>query len=68
MTRLTCEGLSRHDALHAIGSVLAKQVYELLSTKDENAKASVEARYNAAVERLTARKWKRGYGLKRHGG
>ena len=67
MTRLTCEGLSRHDALHALGSVLAEQVYDLLSTKDEDAKANVEARYNTAVERLTARKWKRRYGLKRHG-
>jgi hypothetical protein len=34
LKRLRNEGLSRHDAVHAIGSVLAAQVYDVL--KQEN--------------------------------
>ena len=52
MRRLTREGLSRHDALHAIGSVVAEHFYEALSTKDEDVAITAQARYNAAVERL----------------
>src|SRR5216684_1598692 len=39
LMRLQTEGLSRHDALHAIGSVLAQNLYELMredsATTDE---------------------------------
>ena len=52
MGRLTRDGLSRHDALHAIGSVVAEHFYETLSTKDEDVANTAQARYNAAVERL----------------
>src|SRR5262249_44043025 len=30
MARLTKEGLSRHDAIHAIGSLVAEEVHDLL--------------------------------------
>ena len=62
MGRLTKEGLSRHDALHAIGSVVAEQVQELMRMKDETTKRTTEEHYNAAVERLTAEEWRRRYG------
>ena len=32
LTRLRNEGLSRHDAVHAVASVLAGQVYDVLNT------------------------------------
>ena len=35
LARLQREGLSRHDALHAIGSVLAGDVYELMQESSE---------------------------------
>jgi hypothetical protein len=56
MTRLTAGGLSRHEAIHAIASVLAEHIYELFdSAANENNSASI---YNAAIERLTARSWR----------
>jgi hypothetical protein len=35
LARLQGEGLSRHDALHAIGSVLAADLYELMQDRSE---------------------------------
>jgi hypothetical protein len=58
MPRLQKQGLSRHDALHAVGSVLAAHIYELLSSPPGSLKQSeVQARYNAEVERLSAKAW-----------
>lgn len=63
MARLTKQGLSRHDALHAVGSCVADQFFEAMNTKDQHAfAASAEARYNVAVERLTAQEWRRKHG------
>lgn len=59
MARLVKQGLSRHDALHAVGSVVAEHYFEAMNTKDERFAASAQARYNAAVERLTAVEWRR---------
>jgi hypothetical protein len=55
MVRLTAEGLPRHEALHAIASVLAEHIHDLFNAKaDESNSAAI---YNAAVERLTAKGW-----------
>jgi len=54
-SRLMKEGLSRHDAIHAVGSLVAEQIYDLLKLKD--APETARARYYAAVERLTAAEW-----------
>lgn len=59
MMRLVRQGLTRHEALHAVGSVLAEQIFEAANSKDEEVGATLEARYNAAVERLTAEDWER---------
>jgi len=60
LTRLRKEGLARHDAVHAIGSVVAEQIHDLLKLKD-TAETS-RARYYAAIERLNAAKWRDGSG------
>lgn len=54
--RLMREGLSRHDAVHAIGSLVAEQIYDLLKKHDPPEAA--QARYYAAIERLTAATWR----------
>jgi hypothetical protein len=59
MKRLAAEGLSRHDALHAVGSVAADHFYDAMSSKDEEFAKTAQARYNAAVERLTVEEWHR---------
>jgi hypothetical protein len=62
--RLIGEGLDRHDAIHAIGMVLAEHIYDVLKTtksdKDPNAP------YFAALERLTAEGGGRSDGDKCH--
>jgi hypothetical protein len=60
MHRLTKEGLTRHDAVHAISSVVATHLFDILKTgQGDNADAS-QARYFAAVERLTVTSWCQG--------
>lgn len=56
LDRLLKDGLSRHDAVHAIGALVAEEVYDLL--KQEEPAEDVRARYYAAVERLTAATWR----------
>jgi hypothetical protein len=61
MERLMKQGLSRHDAVHAVGSVVADHFFEAMNTKDKDFGSTAQARYDAAVERLTAQEWKRKY-------
>ena len=54
--RLMKEGLTRHDAVHAIGSLVAEEIYDLL--KEHDPPDTARARYYAAIERLTAASWR----------
>jgi len=56
LQRLRTGGLSRHDAIHALGSVLAEWIFDL--HKDSDAPDVARARYYAAIERLTASSWR----------
>ena len=56
LARLMKEGLSRHDAVHAIGSVVAESIYDI--HHDQETKETVQPRYDAAIERLTAEEWR----------
>jgi len=58
LQRLIGEGLSRHDAVHAIASVLAVRVHELL--QPAASAAGSEAKYEANLRRLTAKRWRTG--------
>jgi hypothetical protein len=44
--RLVKQGLSRHDAVHALASVLADHLYEQANTETEERAEVVQARYN----------------------
>jgi hypothetical protein len=59
LARLQTEGLSRHDALHAIGSVLAENLYELMQ-EDSRATDEPYRRYLDRLARLTAEGWRAG--------
>ena len=61
LARLQGEGLSRHDALHAIGSVLAADLYELMQEGSE-ATGDAYRRYLERLQELTAAKWRTGAG------
>lgn len=55
--RLQCEGLSRHDALHATASVISRFSYEALAGQNPNEAATAQSRLNATLERLNAKEW-----------
>jgi hypothetical protein len=56
LARLMKEGLSRHDAIHAIGSIVTEEIYDLLKLRETPDVA--HAQYYAAIERLTAASWR----------
>jgi Domain of unknown function (DUF1841) len=58
--RLMAEGLDRHEAVHAVASVIAARLFDAL--KDPEAKVFPTDAYSAAVERLTAESWRRDFG------
>jgi hypothetical protein len=57
LERLTGEGLSRHDAIHAVGSVLAGYLHDLAASKTARFD---QATYDGKLRELTARKWRDG--------
>ncbi len=58
LKRLMDAGLTRHDAIHAIGSVLTEHIYDLLHM--ENLPPEGHAPYYAALQQLTVEKWRGG--------
>ena len=56
VVRLRSQGLDRHDTIHAIGSVLAGLMWELL--RGDVAEDDPSAKYFAALDRLTAESWR----------
>lgn len=56
--RLVGEGLERHDAIHAIGSALAETMHEMFR-KEEKKDEDPNPTYFAALDRLTAKRWRR---------
>ncbi len=54
LERLMREGLDRHEAIHAVGSVLMDFVQALI--RDDAAPGANE-RYNEELEKLTAAEW-----------
>jgi hypothetical protein len=57
LARLMSEGLDRHDAIHAIGSVLSRRMYKAL--KHEDAGTDLNAQYLEELGRLTAESWRK---------
>ena len=55
--RLMREGLDRHNTIHAIGAVLAEEIYSLTAGKSQ---AFEEKRYNRRLGKLSAKRWMRG--------
>jgi len=55
--QLMAQGLDRHEAIHAIASVLVKHISTVVH--DPSAADDVNQRYYAALSRLNARKWLR---------
>jgi hypothetical protein len=56
LERLLDEGLDRHEAVHAIGSVLMKIVLDTVDKPDDV--SDINARYNRELALLTAADWR----------
>jgi len=56
LLRLMAEGLDRHEAIHAIGSVLSEQLFAALR---EEGGADPNAQYVEKLNRLTAESWRK---------
>jgi len=56
LRRLMGEGLDRHEAIHAIGSILAEYLFEAL--RGSGAKDTSNDAYAQALSRLTATGWR----------
>lgn len=56
--RLMKQGLSRHDAVHAVASVLSEHMFYLMNNvADPSETRALNARYDAQVNQLTAQDW-----------
>jgi hypothetical protein len=60
VARLQSEGLSRHEAIHAIGSVIAQFIYELGQWQTEEQRVSFQSRMGEAIEGLHSKDWLEG--------
>jgi hypothetical protein len=56
LDRLINEGLDRHDAVHAIGSVLMRIVFDAVHERDDG--SDVNAKYRQELATLTAANWR----------
>lgn len=61
LQRLMGEGVDRHEALHAIGSVLAVHLNEILKNSDD-APEDTNAVYYAKLKELTIERWRAEFG------
>jgi hypothetical protein len=57
LARLMREGLDRHDAVHAIGSVLIGIIFDVM-TKKAGADVDINAQYGRELAALTAASWR----------
>ena len=57
LARLIREGLDRHDAIHAIGSVLAAIIFDVVAKKAD-AGLDINTRYGHELGALTAASWR----------
>jgi hypothetical protein len=56
LDRLVDEGLDRHEAIHAIGSILMSIVFDAVHRADEG--KDLNARYSQELAKLTAASWR----------
>ncbi|MEN8108777.1 MAG: hypothetical protein ABFS22_12330 [Pseudomonadota bacterium] len=57
IAKLTRQGLDRHEAIHAVGAVLSEDMFDLMKGNEESWNPQ---RYRRRLEKLTAKRWRRG--------
>ena len=61
LERLMNAGLDRHEAIHAVASVLSDHINQVLRGSSLSSDPNVP--YHAALEKLTIESWRRDYGV-----
>jgi len=56
IAKLTRQGLKRHEAIHAVGAIIAEDLFELF----KNNQAFDIKRYRRRLDKLTAKRWMKG--------
>ena len=62
LVRLCAEGLSRHDAIHAVGSVVAEHIFQVLKAPDPGNPGMMNEQMAKDIDRLSAKRWREKYG------
>ncbi|MDQ6960751.1 MAG: hypothetical protein Q9M27_06920, partial [Mariprofundaceae bacterium] len=57
LARLIRQGLTRHDAIHAIGAVISGDIFDIMNG---NVKTWSPRRYAKRLKKLTAKRWRQG--------
>ena len=57
ITKLTRQGLDRHEAIHAIGAIIAGDIFEMLKG---NIQEFSLKKYRRKLEKITAKRWIKG--------
>lgn len=57
LTKLTKQGLDRHEAIHAVGAILSEELFELLKG---NIQEISPTKYKRKFEKITAKRWRKG--------
>jgi hypothetical protein len=62
VARLQAQGLSRHDAVHAIGSAISGHFFEAMRGPEKTDSQAQQLAINAAIDRLDASTWREAVG------
>jgi hypothetical protein len=62
LARLQSQGLSRHEAVHAVGSVLSEFMFAAMNSPSQTDSHALQSSINASIEALNADSWRKAYG------
>ena len=57
IAKLIRQGLDRHDAVHAIASIVCKDIFDLMKGNKQEFSAK---QYRRKLEKITAKRWRKG--------
>ena len=62
LARLQSQGLTRHEAVHAVGTVVSRFMFAAMNTPSQTDSQSLHSSINESIEALDAASWRKGYG------
>jgi len=57
LAKLTRQGLDRHEAIHAIGAIVAEDIFGIVNG---NSQEFSPKKYRRKLEKITAKRWRKG--------